>query len=154
MMASGAWQKNFLWDAKTGERIATLKEEKFGPTMVTFSPDGRTLASWSLGDFGIGTIRLWDVDTRKRLITIKSEGTSKINSVRFSLDGRRLIAIHGKTEIRIWDAKIGKHLNTLSGHQQHLCCYDLTAWRNDCKYRGQIKLFGFGTLEQDDLIPN
>ena len=52
-------------DAKTGKRTKTLVGHKGTVRSLTFSPDGKTLASGSLDK----TIHLWNVKTRKHTIT-------------------------------------------------------------------------------------
>ena len=45
-----------VWDVATAVHFATLTEHTEAINVITFSPDGRTLASWSAD----GTILLWD----------------------------------------------------------------------------------------------
>jgi WD40 repeat protein len=83
---------------------------------VTFSPDGRTLAS---GD-NIGNIQLWDVadPTRPHLLgqAVISGGWS-IQSVTFSPDGRTLaVGDYGGT-IRLWDVANPAHPRPLGQRQ-------------------------------------
>ena len=72
-----------LWDVDTGRTLTTLAGHALGVNSVSFSPDGRTLATGNWGD----TVRLWDVDTGRTLITLD---TWTVNSVSFSPDGRTL----------------------------------------------------------------
>ena len=56
MLASGSTDKTVqLWDAITGEPLATLTGHINGITALTFSPDGNTLVSGSAD----GTLRFW-----------------------------------------------------------------------------------------------
>jgi WD40 repeat protein len=46
-----------VWDAESGACVATFKGKSGDVTSVAFSPDGRNIASGSLG----GKIKIWDV---------------------------------------------------------------------------------------------
>ena len=56
-LSSGTWSGEIrVWNAHTGEHLKTLKGHTGGVSSVTFSPDGKTLASGRTD----GTILLWD----------------------------------------------------------------------------------------------
>jgi len=78
---------------------------------VTFSPDGRTLAS---GDAG-GAVRLWDVESRRLRAATGGHGGA-IAALAFSTDGAWLASGGADEEVRVWDAATGRELAVLKGH--------------------------------------
>ncbi|MFM9960467.1 MAG: WD40 repeat domain-containing protein [Planctomycetaceae bacterium] len=49
-----------LWDAASGQETLTLKGHTGGVVSVTFTPDGKRLASAGTD----GTIKIWDINPR------------------------------------------------------------------------------------------
>ena len=75
---------------------------------VEFSPDGKFLASG-----GSDGIKLWDVNNRQELRTLK--GHKNITEITFSTDGKYL-ASSGNNILKVWDITTGQELQTFSGH--------------------------------------
>ena len=101
-LASGGWEKLYLWDVSTGTLQAFIEDIGTGFfTSLAFSPDGRTLATGSWGE-----LYLWDVSTGTLRDTFKYN--LRVNSVSFSPDGRTL-ASSGIWEegIYLWDVSTG-----------------------------------------------
>jgi RNA polymerase sigma factor (sigma-70 family) len=82
---------------------------------VTFSPDGKILASVG----GDGALRLWDSKTGK---PIRQFDTSQLGSygVAFSRDGTKLVTGDDFRNVRLWDVASGKMLLEKRGHDQHV----------------------------------
>ena len=59
-----------------------------------------------------------------------SEGTSVVNSVAFSPDGKTLASGSEDATIKLWDVASGKELRTLAGHSG---CVDSVAFSPDGK---------------------
>ena len=90
----GIW----IYDAHTGEELALLTGHTEDVSGVLFSPDGSTLASWSL-DY---TVRLWDVNTGEHLHTLTGY-TGYVISVSFSPDGSTLASGSRNGMVLLWE---------------------------------------------------
>jgi WD40 repeat protein len=78
---------------------------------VTFSPDGKTLASGSQDM----RIKLFDVATGRELRTLAGH-LEEVESVAFSVDGKILASGSRDETLRLWDVATGRNLRTLTGH--------------------------------------
>ncbi|MCF2151378.1 hypothetical protein IQ276_034185 [Desmonostoc muscorum LEGE 12446] len=78
---------------------------------ISFSPDGKTLASGSADK----TIKLWNVETGEEIRTIKTHYTSA-NSISFSPDGKTLASGGEDKTIKFWNVETGEEIRTLDGH--------------------------------------
>ena len=78
---------------------------------LTFSPDGRTLAS----DGPDATVKLWDVATGRLLRTLAGH-RSTVTCLAFSPDGATLAAGSRDATILLWDVATGRPQGRLVGH--------------------------------------
>ena len=100
-----------LWDTVTGSMLRTLNSHSDPAWLITFSPDGHTLASRGK------VIRLWDVHTGELRHTLKVDiGLISHRDWRISPDGQTLAVVAQDESIHVFD------LN--SGSRYHiLCCW-------------------------------
>jgi WD40 repeat protein len=89
----------WLWDLATGQEPRQLRGHTGWVRSVTFSPNGRTLAS-----AGIWEVRLWD-PVMGQLRAILRGHTSALNSVAFSPDGQTLVSGSWDRTVRLWRSK-------------------------------------------------
>jgi WD40 repeat protein/serine/threonine protein kinase len=107
-----AWQERY----SLGE--AELKS-KFPVNGATFSPDNKLLAvvtGVTYGDGLPGEVKLLDAATSALLANLTG-ATSWLYRVRFSRDGRLLIATGGTGTVKLWDVQNRRELADLRGHR-------------------------------------
>ena len=82
----------------TGKEKTTLNGHSDEVYSVSFSRDGKTLASASHDK----TIKLWDVDTGKEKTTLMGH-SDEVLSVAFSPDGKTLASASSDNTVLLWD---------------------------------------------------
>ena len=101
-----------LWDVSTDTGIGILWGHIGQVQSVSFSPDGRILASAGSID---GTIRLWDMDTFTEIAILRGH-TGWVNSVSFSPDGKTIVSASNDHTVRLWDVDTQTEIAKLEGH--------------------------------------
>ena len=111
-----------LWDVSRGEQVAIISDSAHETTMygdglsyLSFSPDGRLLASGGRSDY---LVKLWDVSRRAHVATTDPYDGGTVTSVVFSPDGRLLAYWNaGEGSINLWDVSRRAYVATIFAHE-------------------------------------
>jgi WD40 repeat protein len=102
-----------VWDARTGATVALLRGHTGIVNGAAFTRDGTLIVT--AGEDG--QARLWRVPRSARVPLPGPAGAPAASGPDFSPDGK-LVATPGKNgEARIWDARTGRLVRSLNGHQ-------------------------------------
>lgn len=97
-----------VYDPLTGELIMALSGHQGDVLSVTFSLDGKYLATGG----GDATVRIWDASTGDLLHALKGH-TAEVGGLAFSPDGKFLITSSEDAMLKIWDVATGDLLRDL-----------------------------------------
>jgi WD40 repeat protein len=96
------------YDLKTLNPRGSLSTVTLDPSIksLSFSPDGKVLASAGGGTIGNAPVILWDVSTGQRFAALVGQKES-LNQVAFSSDGARVAAGGEDKTVGVWTVKAG-----------------------------------------------
>ena len=92
-----------VWDARTTQRIRTLRGHEAAINQVLFSPNANVIATASADC----TVKLWSSATGILLATCRGH-TKEILSVQFSSSGAFLVTASADASARIWCARLNQ----------------------------------------------
>ena len=88
-----------FWEIPSGKLMRTVKAHSGWVRAVTFSPDGKVLASCSDDT----SIKLWDAATGRLIRTLRGH-REPVRAIAFSPDGRRLASASLDRSVKLWEA--------------------------------------------------
>lgn len=104
-----------VWDAVTGQKLASLAGHDDFVNDVVFSPDGAILATAGLD----GLIKLWDTSTWNELHTLRGH-QGWVTGVVFAPNGRVLFSGGNDKTVRRWDVREGVQTGLFEGHRDSI----------------------------------
>lgn len=121
LLVAASFREFVLWDFHTGRALPPRQGDPTGAHSLSFSPDGRTLASshWlqHRGSAGEHWIRLAETGTGRELKILRGHGHIA-NSLAFSPDGATLAAACGQF-LWAWDVRNGEPVTRLKINSLH-----------------------------------
>ena len=127
-----AYDKRVLvWDALTGSNVSTYESredrKKEGHTKsvtaVTWSPDGRRIASASRDN----TVQIWNPTTARNILTYRGH-TDRVNTVAWSPRKERIASAGDDKTVQIWNPDTGERIYTYRGHTNRV---NMIVWSPD-----------------------
>ena len=89
-----------LWDVDSGRQLGMMRGHVAGVLSLSFSPDGKTLASC-----GDSRLKLWNIETQQEILTLARFGT-EAGVAMFSADGACLATSTQGGGVQLWRAPL------------------------------------------------
>lgn len=121
LVVSGSYdEKVKLWDIRSGSCVKTIHAHSEAVTAVNFNRDGTLIASSSYD----GLCRIWDTMSGQCLKTIIDDDNPppQISFVKYSQNGKYVLAGTLDSKIRLWNPRTAKVVRTYTGHQNKKYC--------------------------------
>jgi WD40 repeat protein len=113
-----------FWDVPKGRLLDSFLAHKSYLDRLSFSPDGRILASAS----GDSSVKLWDVASRKLLGSLQGHRQS-VFAVAFSHDGRLMASESSDGTIKLWNIALQQEAATIKFDETGREDIDSRIWR-------------------------
>lgn len=104
-----------LWSIHDGRYLQTCSGHSSGIKCITFSTDGKLLASCSRDK----TIRFWNVSDGK-CVQILYGHKDEVSHINFNSDGSTLASCSSDQTVKLWDVKQGRVFKTIKGYENEV----------------------------------
>jgi WD40 repeat protein/transcriptional regulator with XRE-family HTH domain len=105
-----------VWDAATGREMLYFSGHTDWVMGVSFSPDGKSLASTSLD----GTVKTWSLTPGQEMVTVTSQISSYGTRIAYNPNGKEFATNGGNGTATFWSTDTGEPQMKLSGHTQEV----------------------------------
>ena len=103
-LTGGSDGKLRRWDAATGRELTTVLARRAAIHRLAITPDGKTLATWEIGEF---PVRLWNAATGASRGTASGH-TGFVQALAFARDGEILASAGLDGTVHLWDVATGR----------------------------------------------
>ena len=146
LLATGGWIHVKLWDVHRRAEIATLQHDQ-SVRSVTFSHDGQFLAAGDGSRDGPGTVKVWNVKSRKVVVSLDAN-PKEVKAVEFSSDNRYLASSGWNGHLKIWDVPNWELLRTIPATGDYDIAFSPDGKRLASTTRGRVSLWDVELGEQ------
>ena len=119
LVAAACAENVFIWNIKTGEKLATLVGDKFEVTALCANHDGSFLAV----GYNNGSIRIFDETNGECTVTLNGH-KSAVTCMAYDSNGHRMASGSRDTCLIIWDVINESGLYRLQGHKGAITSVD------------------------------
>ena len=118
-----------IWDAKTGDLLATMEGHNDRLKYITYSPSGEYILTstgkqWPYTPKGPVSARIWDGKTGEQIAEFKAH-MDTIRSVKFSQDEKHVLTSSDDHTARLWEVTSGNELHTFD-HTSRILSIDFS----------------------------
>jgi len=118
-----------IWDAKTGDLLATMEGHNDRLKYITYSPSGKYILTstgkqWPYTPKGPVSARIWDGKTGEQIAEFKTH-MDTIRSAKFSQDEKHVLTSSDDHTARLWEVTSGKELHTFD-HKSSILTIDFS----------------------------
>jgi len=119
LLASTSFDESVrLWDVRTGRTLKTVAGHQDPITSVDFNRDGSLFVTSSFD----GLVRVWDSSTGHLLKTLIEDDNTPVGHVKFSPNGRYILASTMNSTLKLWNYQKPKCLRVYRGHVNVAYC--------------------------------
>ncbi|KAG2051597.1 WD40 repeat-like protein [Suillus hirtellus] len=104
-----------IWNAKTGELVATLEGHTYWVRCLVWTPNGKTLISGSYDN----SIRTWNTSTWKQIALLEGH-TSLVKCIAISPNSRILASASWDDTARLWNLDNNQPISSPLQHPDHI----------------------------------
>ncbi len=160
---AGVWNANPAWTliGQLGPKKETPLDLSSSPFVgrvlcLTFSRDGKQLATGGGEASRSGELFIWDVATQTLTRDLKEAHSDTVMSAEFSRDGKYLVTGAADKFVKLWDLASGKLVKAFEGHTHHVLGVSMKSDDSLIASAGAdnaIKVWNVETGEQARTIP-